>query len=116
MMVSARTAITMRELFACELLFAILLQLGFNLMRQLQTDTLYPRDFLRFGGHDGFDGAKAQNEFLAAGRPQAGYCVQAGHQPDFTTSIPMRCNREAVRFVADALNEIQPLGALFQPD
>ncbi len=106
MMVSASTAITMRDVLACECLFAILLQLRFDLLRQFQANAFDARDFLRLSRQYGFDRAKPQNQFLAAGRPQPGNGIQARHQTDFTTSAAVRGDCEAVSFIPDALNEV----------
>ena len=55
MMVRARIAMTIRDVFAWDCFFAISLQLSLDLLRQLQADALDARDFFRPGSQDSFN-------------------------------------------------------------
>lgn len=55
MMVRARIAMTIRDVFAWDCFFAISLQLSLDLLRQLQADALDARDFFRLGSQDSFN-------------------------------------------------------------
>ncbi len=78
-------------------------------MRQVCRDARHLRQLFRCGFQDAFDRPKAAQQRLAPCRTDAGHLVQPRSQPQPGALVAVRGDRKAVRFVADALDQVQRL-------
>src|SRR5947209_14942544 len=76
---------------------------------ELTVNAGHTGNFLSAGGFNAAHRAKGLDESLAPGRSDAGYGVDLGDGCAFAADISVISDGEAVRLVADSLNQIERL-------
>src|SRR5690348_1469566 len=83
-------------------------QLGEYPLGQRATDAIHPREVIDTGRLDAFQTAEMRQQRLAPARADAGDFLQRRRRPRLAAARPVPLDREAVRLVADLLQQVQP--------
>jgi hypothetical protein len=73
-------------------------------------------DLIDAGGAELRDTSEIPEQFLSRARADAGNVFQPCLNRAFRAALPMKTHGEAVRFIADLLDEMKDRGVMFQPD